>query len=178
MTLNLSGLAKELLANGTSNANSASSDATSLVEAYGIHDWYSMHVMNYCEGSYSSYNTKTNGSCSGQTPFFYFNPINIMDSQFNTGTNVSVLGVHLGIELSASGWPSQITNALKNSEGAYKFMFFMLCMGIAAIGVELIVSLVVFIIDRRIMSHGTSISFINLGLTIVSHLNRVLMNLG
>lgn len=168
LTITISPVGKERLWNlTTSDPDNTDSQFDSLTSQVGINDWYSLYVMNYCTGSYANSTSEATESCSEAVPFFSFNPIQLIRPQINGSTGFSIGGLSAGVSISASGWPSQIDDVSGKIESGYKAMFFMLCLGIAASGVEAIVSSVVVLMDRRDLNHGTSVSWINLALALV-----------
>jgi hypothetical protein len=172
LTIKISSAGKELLWNDTISGDSnITSEVGSMAAEAGISDWYAIHVLNYCRGSYANSTTAATESCSTSVPFFSFNPIQIISSQFKDSFNVSLGGLDADVNFSASGWPSQIKDSFGQAETAYKVVFFMLCMGIASSGVEAIVSLVAMIMYGGRLRHGTAISWINLAFGAVSGRN-------
>ncbi|KAF2144795.1 uncharacterized protein K452DRAFT_266904 [Aplosporella prunicola CBS 121167] len=157
MTLDISKLLRS--ENGTNtivsykntDASSGSASATT-----GDHAWYSVHVMNYCEGNFESDGSKTLISCSTGMAFFSFDPIEVLKAQSEGPIAVSFKG--------------DITTVGSKMKDAYKATFFLLCMGLAAAAIEVVLSIVAVIMDLRRPIHGTTISFINLGLATTAFL--------
>ncbi|KAM0815588.1 putative SUR7 protein [Seiridium cardinale] len=169
LTIRFSSAGKDYLLNDISGSNSSlGSEVGSMASAVGISDWYAIHVLNYCRGYDANSTSAATEFCSTNVPFFSFDLSQTIDAQFKDKLNISLGGKDNGVNLSASASSSQIKSIFLKAETAYKVVFFMLCMGIAASGVEIIISLVVVAIDSRKLSHGTMISCINMGLSVVS----------
>ncbi|KAI0153621.1 SUR7/PalI family-domain-containing protein [Pestalotiopsis sp. NC0098] len=174
LTITISPMGKERLWNlTTSNPDNTDSQLGSLTSQVGINDWYSLYVMNYCTGSYANSTSEATESCSEAVPFFSFNPIQLIRPQLNGSSGFSIGGLSAGVSISASGWPSQIDDVSGKIESGYKAMFFMLCLGIAASGVEAIVSLVVVLMDRRDLNHGLALASTIITATMVPFVNTV-----
>lgn len=164
MTMTISAAGQTQLQNGTSDdGSSLGSQLDSLTAQTGVHDWFALHVMNYCKGS-------NNGSetCTQTEPFFSFDTISTINSEIKQSFNLSSRGLDVGVSISTSGWPSGITDVSGKVVAAYKAMFFMLCVGIAAAVFEALASLLVIVIDRKPFGHGKMISFLNFVLSVVS----------
>ncbi|KAK6216339.1 hypothetical protein LQW54_003542 [Pestalotiopsis sp. IQ-011] len=175
LTITISPAGKERLWNlTTSEPDNADSQLGSFTSQVGINDWYSLYVMNYCTGSHANSTSEATEACSEAVPFFSFNPIQLIRPQLSGSSGFSIGGLSAGVSISASGWPSQIDDVSGKIESGYKAMFFILCLGIAASGVEAIVSSVVVLMDRSELNHGTSVSWINLALALTSFLGLAL----
>lgn len=165
LTMTISAAGKARLLNGTTTGD-ASQQLETLTAKTGVSDWFALHVMNYCKGFY----TNSTSSCSDTTPFFSFDTISIIDSELQQGFNLSARGLDVGMSIDVSGWPSEISDISGKVVTAYKVMFFMLCMGIAASGVEAIASLMVMAMDARPFGHGTIVSLLNLIISLVGYI--------
>ncbi|KAL6717182.1 hypothetical protein ACLMJK_005097 [Lecanora helva] len=94
-----------------------------------IHDFYSAHILDYCEGDYSastgsdskSSPTKKVTFCSNQTAYFYFDPTSVIEKELKHGVNITDLK-----------WPSAIQDAVRVLELSSKAMFFFYATGAAA----------------------------------------------
>ncbi|ETS87798.1 hypothetical protein PFICI_01626 [Pestalotiopsis fici W106-1] len=172
LTITVSAAGKAQLLNGTTSGETSvvGSQLEGLTAQTGVNDWFALHVMNYCKGSNANSTSAASESCSDTVPFFSFDTISIIDSELQQGVNLSTRGVDVGMSISASGWPSEISDISGKVMTAYKVMFFMLCMGIAASGVEAIASLLVMAMDARPYGHGALVSLINLVLSLIAFL--------
>ncbi|KAI9742077.1 MAG: hypothetical protein M1834_000467 [Cirrosporium novae-zelandiae] len=115
--------------------------------------------MDYCEGYYTRYHAKNLTACSKEKGFYYFNPASVINSELEGK-----------LDLTALGWPNIIGNVTNAIASSYKAMFLLLCIGITATGISLIVGVVVIVIDGRDITHGTTISMINLGFATIAFL--------
>lgn len=105
-------------------------DLSSLAKDLGLHDWYSAHILDYCEGYYtpaavanatlSKHDIHKNiTSCSNRTAFFTFNPTNVLQHELNQS------GV--GVNLTSLDWPDGINDAIKTLRVAQKAAFILYC---------------------------------------------------
>lgn len=122
--------------------NELNEDLNTLAQDLGLHDWYSAHILDYCEGYYtpaavanatvSKHDIHKNIThCSNKTAFFHFNPTDTLQAELNkTG---------LGINLTSLDWPDAINDGIKTLRVAQKAAFILYCIAIgllflAAIG--------------------------------------------
>lgn len=114
----------------------------------GIHHFYSVYILNYCEGYYVPNATVEPGHakphknytrCSNRTSFFHFSPTEVIESELKGGLN-----------LSAIKWPDQIENTAQEVKMAVRAMFVFYCIGIALVIIALVGSFVGFILSGRI----------------------------
>ncbi|GME28883.1 Sur7 protein [Neofusicoccum parvum] len=120
----------------------------------GKHQWYSIHIMNYCQGNFTSDGSRRLDECSKSTAFFAINPVSLASSK--------TLGP---FQLSFS---QTITDVGGKIENAYQAIFFFLCMGIAATGLEFLLGAIIAVTDSRKLTHGTRVSLVNLGLACIA----------
>ena len=136
--------------------NSAIGDVARVLD---IHDFYSAHILDYCEGYYTPTavkNATTNPSknvtrCSNHTALFSFNPTAILQSELRTGVNLSDLQ-----------WPSGIEDAVEAIEVASKAMFILYCIGAGFAGLAFLGAIV------GVLSGGRLSSLLNFVLDFVS----------
>ena len=146
--------------------NSAVND---VAKDLNIHDFYSAHILDYCEGYYTpgpvgnatERPSKNVTRCSNHTTLFAFNPTAILQSELRTGINLSDLH-----------WPSGIKDAVTAVEVASKAMFVCYCIGAAFAGLAFFGAIV------GVVSGGRLSSFLNFLLDIVSldppfHINSI-----
>lgn len=116
--------------------NEAISD---VAKTLNIHDFYSAHLLDYCEGYFTptpfqnltSQPSKNITHCSNETSFFHFDPGAIIQNELKPGINLTDLS-----------WPSAIQDGVRAVEGATDLMFVLYFMGAATTGVALIAALV------------------------------------
>lgn len=121
---------------------------------FNIHDFYSAHLLDYCEVSMSfppsqdtnTYRFLSQGyyipsavanatvephkyvtQCSNRTALFHFDPSSVIQKELKSG-----------ITLDDLHWPSAIKNAVRTVEIASKVMFVLYCIGVAATGLALL----------------------------------------
>lgn len=132
-----------------SSVNDKVGDVADLVaQKVGIHDFYSVHLMTYCEGFYEPNGTvQADGSspsenvtgCSNQTTMFHFNPKKIIQSELKDDWTLGELK-----------WPDEINDGILVLESASKAMFVFYVAGIAITGLALITTLFTIFTDGRI----------------------------
>lgn len=114
---------------GNDAVNAASGAIT---DALDIKDFYSAHLMTYCEGDFKPDANDPNADeevtkCSERKAFFAFDPTQIIESKLPKGMGLSDLK-----------WPDELTNGLRAIKAASKAMFFFYTAGIAMAGVSMI----------------------------------------
>ena len=141
-----------------------------IAEVLNIHDFYSVHLLDYCEGYYEPSPvinaTNTNPSknfarCTDPKPFARFNPTEILQSELRPG-----------ISLSDLQWPSEVETAVQAIEIAMRAMFVLYCIGIGSAGLSIIGALITF------FTHGLFGATINFMLDLVSLLHPSLYDEG
>lgn len=119
-------------------------DINDIARALGLHDWYAIHVLDYCEGYYepgplpnatvprsSIYENTT--YCSNSSARFHFNPQNTLQAQLNNSG-------HSDISLEQLGWPNEINTGLHDLSLAFNVVFVLYCIGIGMIFIALALS--------------------------------------
>ena len=109
--------------------------AGDIAKEFNIKDFYSAHILDYCEGYYTPgpvQNLTTTVSenvthCSNQTAMFHFDPASIIQSELKPGVNLTDLK-----------WPSAIQDGIRAIELASKVMYVIYCIGASAVGVALL----------------------------------------
>jgi len=131
-----SGFFSSLVNSLEGDINSLLNDVSSdVARALGIHDFYTAHIMDYCDGYYEPNTTVTKQEhpsenvthCSNRTALFHFDPTAIIESELAPGINLT--DIH---------WPSEIEDATKSVELASKVMFIFYCIGIGFAGLAVI----------------------------------------
>lgn len=105
-------------------------EISSTAKAMGIHDWYSAHILDYCEGYYSPAAVanatvssdeihKNITHCSNRTAFFNFQPAAILQKELGAAG--------LNINLTDLDWPSEITDGIQTLRSVQKAAFVLYC---------------------------------------------------
>ena len=138
--------------------------ATDIAKDLNLHDFYSWHILDYCEGYYTpsaienatSHPAKNVTKCSNETAFFHFDPTAVLQSELKTGINLTELK-----------WPQAIEDAVDAVEIATNAMFVLYCIGIATAGVAVLGSVV------GILAGGRLSALVNFMLAIVSCVSSI-----
>lgn len=120
------------------------SEANSVAEAVGLHDFYTFHVQNWCEGYFTPSPTASNAtrnvtSCSNTTALWDFNLTQILQSELRYGYLVSSLNI-----------PSQVNEGFTYLQTAFKVMYIFYCITIGTVGLGIIGGVAALILDGRI----------------------------
>ncbi|KAF6224820.1 hypothetical protein HO133_010014 [Letharia lupina] len=110
-----------------------------VAKTLGIHDFYSAHILDYCEGYYTpspfanltSQPSKNISYCSNQTSFFHFDPAAVIQGELKPG-----------VKLTDLSWPSAIQDGVHAVEDATDVMFVLYSTGATTTGVALIAALI------------------------------------
>ncbi len=149
-TLNTSTSSSSLINSITSTIKGDINDAISVVTRdLGIHDFYSAHVLDYCEGYYTPtaianatvQPTQNITKCSNQTRMFHFDPAAVIQSELKPGVNLTDLK-----------WPSAIQDGIRAIEVASKVMFVLYCMAAATAGVAFLGAIVGFLTGAKLVA--------------------------
>jgi len=125
----------------------------SIAEALDIHDFYSMHMLDYCEGYYepgpvanatNSDITKNVTYCSNPAKFFTFDPANILTLELKHGINLSDLN-----------WPQEVDDAVKAVRVSMRAMFVLYCLAVGLTGLGFFTSIV------SMLTHGKVSTMVN-----------------
>ena len=117
-----------------------------LAKDLGLHDFYSAHLLNFCEGFYTPTDTpnatisksdidKNVTACSNRTAMYSFNPRETLQRELDESEYGSK------INLTELGWPDSIDDAIQTLEMASNAMFVLYCIGIAFAALSLILAL-------------------------------------
>lgn len=118
-----------------------------IAQDLGIHDWYSAHLMNFCEGYYvpgavpnstleKSKIHKNVTDCSNRT-MYNLNPQQIIQKELNNSLGDGVVSL-----VDDLNWPEDISKGLKALTVAFKAAFVLYCIAIGFIGIALILAIV------------------------------------
>jgi len=143
--------------------------ADDLSKVLGISQWYSLHILDQCEGSYSP-NATAKGAkynvtkCTKDTAMYHFNIEKTINEELENST--------LHLNLSDLGWPDSIQDKINEATAALDATFVLYTIGIVAAGLLIITSLVSFFLDgSRLVSIG------NWGLAMISFLTLLLASI-
>ena len=128
----------------------------SLAQILGVHDFYSAHIMTFCEGYYLPSpvpnDTVKVGSihknvtaCSNKTAMFTFDPTKTLVNELNESTNGLV-------DLSDLDWPEKVDDGLAALKAAQKAVFVLYCISIALIFVAMIMAAGSVFSSRRLIA--------------------------
>ncbi len=106
--------------------------AGAVTDALNIKDFYSAHLMTFCEGDFKPDSSDPDAdeevtACSERKAFYNFDPTAIIESKLPEGVSMSDLK-----------WPEEVTNGVKAISVASRAMFFFYLIGIAAAGIAMI----------------------------------------
>ena len=128
----------------------------SLAQILGVHDFYSAHIMNFCEGFYvpgpMPNDTIKNGTihknvteCSNKTAMYHFNPTNTLSQELNDSTNGLV-------DLDKIHWPDKVHDGLNALKVAQKAVFVLYCISIALIALAMVLAAGSIFTSRRLVA--------------------------
>jgi SUR7/PalI family len=131
-----------------------------VTDALGIKDFYSAHLMAFCEGDFTPdvvpKEKAAVTACSERQAFFTFDPTGIIESKLPEGRGLSDIS-----------WPDELTNGVMAINVASRAMFFFYIIGIAAAGIGMIGA--VF----GILAYEHRVALANLGVVSVSITNPI-----
>lgn len=110
--------------------------ANGLADRLGLPDFYSAHLLTYCEGDYRPNGTAPDASknvtrCSNRTALYSFDPARIIESELPAG-----------ITLDDLRWPEAVDDGLQTLRRAFRAMFIVYIVGIVSTGLALLTSAV------------------------------------
>nr|OQO31186.1 hypothetical protein B0A51_01565 [Rachicladosporium sp. CCFEE 5018] len=128
----------------------------SFAKGLGLHDFYSAHILDFCEGFYtptdmpnatvSKSDIKKNVTdCSNRTAMYHFDPQQTLQLELNNSGNSN-------INLTDLNWPDEIDAGLKALRIASQAMFVLYCIAIAFAGVAFLAALASNFFTGRISS--------------------------
>lgn len=123
--------------------------ADELADQLGIHEWYSLHVMDMCFGTFrpnaTAKGASKNGTrCTTDIAMNNFDITALLEKELEDGP--------ANITLADIKWPDAIQNGLDGLNTAFDAAFILYCIGIGAAGLSILTSLISPFIDRRIFS--------------------------
>jgi hypothetical protein len=136
-------------------------------ERAGIEDWYSAHMLNFCEGQYTPDEvanatlkqddiSKNVTECSKSKAMYKFNPTDIIQRALNkTGVDITLQDLQ---------WPEDIQTGIDTLNALMGAMFVLYVIAICLIFLTLVTSLV------GILTAGKLSAWLNIGLTLLAFL--------
>jgi hypothetical protein len=119
-----------------------------------LQDFYSAHILNFCEGFYTPTDMpnatipksdihKNVTDCSNRTAMYSFDPRKMIQRELNASG-------HGNINLTDLGWPDEVDDAIHALEIVSRAMFVLYCIGIAFAALALILALVSIFFSGRL----------------------------
>lgn len=113
--------------------------AQTTAKKLGLRDFYTSHVMNYCEGFITDKgdndpltNDTVTTYCSPVDGLYAFNPVDIFETELLPGITPSDIGI-----------PSQVEDGARTLAVAYKVMFITYAIGVAIAGLSLLLAITI-----------------------------------
>ncbi|KAK0946550.1 hypothetical protein LTR29_002018 [Friedmanniomyces endolithicus] len=136
--------------------NAINQDVSSVARTLGIHDFYNVHVLDFCEGYYNpgpvpnttlprSQIHRNVTSCSNRTAMYSFDPRTTLQQELNVSG-------HSNVALSDLNWPSNVDKALHALVIAQKATFVLYCVAIALVGVAMLLALAGLVVEGRLVA--------------------------
>lgn len=128
----------------------------SFAKDLGLHDFYSAHILDFCEGFYTPTDMpnatfsksdihRNVTSCSNRTAMYSFNPRQTLQLELNqTG--------HGNINLTDLEWPSQVDDGLHALKVASQATFVLYCIAIGFMALAMLTALLSFFFEGRLSS--------------------------
>jgi len=126
--------------------------ADKLASELGIKQWYSLHLMDLCEGTYTPNATQKHAklnvtSCTKQTGMFHFDISQRISQELKIGP--------LHLNLTDIQWPDEIQDGIDALNTAMDATFVLYAIGIASAGLAILTSIVaIFLSGSRLISLG------------------------
>lgn len=136
-------------------SNEINDDLHSFAQSLGVHDFYSAHILDYCEGYYTPTALpnasfplhsihKNITSCSNRTAFYHFNPTASLQRELNASG-------HGYINLTSSlHWPAAVKDGLDALKVAQRAAFLLYCIAIGLIAAATLVASVSVVLAGRL----------------------------
>ncbi|GAB7357026.1 hypothetical protein MBLNU459_g7852t1 [Dothideomycetes sp. NU459] len=129
-------------------------DISDLAKEIGIHDFYSAHLLTFCEGYYTPASVanstlpkkdihKNTTSCSNKTAFFTFDPTYTLQRELNNSG-------HGNVNLTDLHFPSAVEDGLRALRVAQKAAFILYCIAAGLLAVSALTALVAFFFSGRL----------------------------
>lgn len=124
----------------------------SLAKDIGLHDFYSVHVLDYCEGFFQPNGTSRRNVtyCSNEKGQFSFNVTQVLQRELNAS--------HVNVTLSQIQWPSAISDGIHDLRLAFHATAVFYYIAIIVTGLAFLASIV------GVFVHGRISALLNIGL--------------
>jgi hypothetical protein len=121
--------------------------ANELSQRIGIKQWYSMHMLDVCEGNYSPSATASGAGynaskCWAPQPMYDINIANIINNELQLGP----LGQYLNLDNIA--WPQGLTDGINTTNKFLDITFILYCVGAGLCALTILFSLIGFFLPR------------------------------
>ncbi|KAK1248331.1 hypothetical protein MKX08_006551 [Trichoderma sp. CBMAI-0020] len=145
----------------------------------GISDWYSIHIINACQGEFV-HNATSSGSlnttsCTRLSRSSQFNLTGILGQEMTVGP--------FGLGLADINWPDTIQNKINSFNSALLAFYIFFVIGVGSSGVSMLAGVLVFFFgDKRIMLFANIIPttlaaiIITLGCIIITSASSIAIN--
>ncbi|PLB48024.1 hypothetical protein P170DRAFT_410544 [Aspergillus steynii IBT 23096] len=120
------------------------------------HDFYSIHVMTYCEGFMNSKEERNLTGCSKRSMLFSFDPSEVLLEETGNTTSLDRLG-----------WPSAISEDFRAFKITYQSLGVFYCIGVGLAGLAILVRLF-FMLFRRTRQSAIELASLLIGFVMIS----------
>lgn len=123
----------------------------SVAHALGIHDFYSVHILNHCSGYFSPENSTNRNvtGCSDTSTTFDFSPSAAITRELN---KTAAAHPELNITLSDLHWPHEIDNAIHDVRIVFDVAIALYCVTIICTALTLLMSVAsLFLLSKPIL---------------------------
>jgi hypothetical protein len=137
----------------------ANDAAASIAKGLGLRDFYSVHILNYCQGYYTpgpvkNATVKNIGknvtSCKDPTAMFAFDPTQALVTNLNETVNGSLSTRRAEQILEAINWPESLQDSMDDLKAAFKAQFVLYCIAIGFTFLTLLSCVFWFLRDGRV----------------------------
>jgi hypothetical protein len=163
LTLNTSAIGQTLLTSSSSSSllnllpssitNGINSEIGEIRQKLGVEDWYSMHMLNYCEGQYTPEESanatlkesdikKNTTECARSRAMYKFDPTMIIQEALNkTGVDITLKDLN---------WPQDIQKGIDALNALMAAMFVLYVVAICLIFVALVAAIFAVVTSGRL----------------------------
>ncbi|RFU75213.1 hypothetical protein TARUN_7017 [Trichoderma arundinaceum] len=120
-----------------------------IADELGISDWYSIHIMNACQGGFGANATTTHfilnvTNCTQSSPSNRFNLTEVLDQELSLGP--------FDISLADINWPDSIQDKIGDLNKALLALFVFYVLGVAFSGLSMLACIPAFLLqDKKII---------------------------
>ncbi|PTB43814.1 hypothetical protein M441DRAFT_65614 [Trichoderma asperellum CBS 433.97] len=119
-----------------------------IAEDLGISDWYSIHIMNACQGEFgantTAYFSLNTTNCTHSSPSNKFNLTKILNQEMSIGP--------LGLSLADISWPDSIQDKISSFNSALLALFIFFILGATFTGLSMLACISAFFLgDKNII---------------------------